>query len=99
MKKLLILVSAISAGFTAAAQVDVVSGSANVAYLSTSGSDAAGDEELAVGTTVDFALSTTTASGLGISGSRLYLLTMTQTTVILLQAEDLLLSLLVELQS
>ena len=70
MKKLLILVSAISAGFTAAAQADVsVSGSANVAYLSTSGSTAAGDEELAVGTTVDFALSTTTASGLGISGS------------------------------
>ena len=69
MKKLLILISAISAGFTAAAQADVsVSGSANVAYLSTSGSDAAGDEELAVGTTVDFALSTTTASGLGISG-------------------------------
>ena len=35
--------------------------------MSTSGSDAAGDEELAVGTTVDFALSTTTASGLGIA--------------------------------
>jgi hypothetical protein len=69
MKKLLILVSAISAGFTAAAQADVsVSGSANVAYLSTSGSTAAGDEELAVGTTVDFALSTTTATGMGISG-------------------------------
>lgn len=69
MKKLLILISAITAGFTAAAQADVsVSGSANVAYLSTSGSDAAGDEELAVGTTVDFSLSTTTASGLGISG-------------------------------
>ena len=69
MKKLLILISAISAGFTAAAQADVsVSGSANVAYLSTSGSDAAGDEELAVGTTVDFSLSTTTSSGLGISG-------------------------------
>jgi uncharacterized membrane protein len=69
MKKLLILVSAISAAFTAAAHADIsVSGSANVAYLSTSGSDAEGDEEVAVGTTVDFALSTTTSAGLGISG-------------------------------
>jgi hypothetical protein len=45
-----------------------VSGSANVAYLSTSGSTAEGDEEVLVGTTVDFGLSTTTASGLAISG-------------------------------
>jgi len=70
MKKLLILLSAISAAFTATAHADVtVSGSANVAYLSTSGSTAEGDSEVLVGTTVDFALSTTTASGMGISGS------------------------------
>ena len=50
MKKLTFLVSAIAAAFcTATAKADVsVSGSANVAYLSTSGA-AGADEELAVG--------------------------------------------------
>jgi hypothetical protein len=70
MKKLTLALAAIAAAFTAtSAQADVsASGSANVAYLSTSGSDAAGDSEVAVGTTVDFSLSTTTSSGMTISG-------------------------------
>jgi len=69
MKKLTLALAAIATAFTATAKADVsASGSANVAYLSTSGSDAAGDQELAVGTTVDFALSTTTSSGVSISG-------------------------------
>jgi len=70
MKKLTLALAAIAAAFTAtSAHADVsASGSANAAYLSTSGSDAAGDNEIAVGTTVDFALSTTTASGMTISG-------------------------------
>ncbi len=72
MKKLIIALSAIAAavGFTTTAQADIsVSGSSNVAYLSTSGADAEGDEELAVGNTVDFAMSTTTSGGIGISSS------------------------------
>ena len=72
MKKLIIALSAIAAavGFTTTAQADIsVSGSSNVAYLSTSGADSDGDEELAVGNTVDFAMSTTTSGGIGISSS------------------------------
>ena len=72
MKKLIIALSAIAAavGFTTTAQADIsVSGSSNVAYLSTSGADSDGDEELAVGNTVDFSMSTTTSGGIGISTS------------------------------
>jgi hypothetical protein len=71
MKKLMIALSAIAAavGFTATAKADIsVSGSANVAYLSTAG-DGSNDEELAVGNTVSFAMSTTTSGGIGISSS------------------------------
>ena len=71
MKKLIIALSAIAAavGFTTSAQADIsVSGSSNVAYLSTAG-DGANDEELAVGNTVDFSMSTTTSGGIGISAS------------------------------
>jgi hypothetical protein len=67
MKKLTLALTAIAAAFTATAKADVsVSGSANAAFLSTAG--ASDNEELAVGTTVDFGLSTTTASGMTISG-------------------------------
>ena len=53
-------------GFTAKANADIsVAGSSNAAYLSTAGNG--DDEELAVGTTVDFSMSTTTSGGLGIS--------------------------------
>ncbi len=72
MKKLIIALSAIAAavGFTTSAQADIsVSGSSNVAYVSTSGADSNGDEELMVGNTVDFAMSTTTSGGIGISAS------------------------------
>ena len=71
MKKLIIALSAIAAavGFTTSAQADIsVSGSSNVAYLSTAG-DGSNDEELAVGNTVTFAMSTTTSGGIGISSS------------------------------
>jgi len=67
----MIALSAIAAavGFTATAKADIsVSGSSNVAYLSTAG-DGANDEELAVGNTVSFAMSTTTSGGIGISSS------------------------------
>ena len=68
MRKLTLALAAIASAFTATAKADVsASGSANVAYLSTAGSGS-NDEELAVGTTVDFALSTTTSSGMTISG-------------------------------
>jgi hypothetical protein len=70
MKKLMIALSAIAAavGFTATAKADIsVSGSSNVAYLSTAG-DGSNDEELAVGNTVSFALSAQ-AGDLGISTS------------------------------
>ena len=72
MKKLIIALSAIAAavGFTTSAQADIsVSGSSNVAYLSTSANTTGGDEELAVGNTVDFSMSTTTSGGIGISAS------------------------------
>ena len=72
MKKLIIALSAIAAavGFTTTAQADIsVAGSSNVAYLSTSGATTEGDEELAVGNTVDFSMSTTTSGGIGISTS------------------------------
>ena len=71
MKKLIIALSAIAAavGFTTSAQADIsVAGSSNVAYLSTSGADTNGDEELAVGNTVDFSMSTTTSGGRGRHG-------------------------------
>ena len=66
MKKLIIALSALGAAFTATAKADVsVSGSSNVAYVSTAGT---GDnEEVLVGSTVAFSMSTTTASGMGIS--------------------------------
>ena len=67
----MIALSAIAAavGFTATAKADIsVSGSSNVAYLSTAG-DGANDEELAVGNIVSFAMSTTTSGGIGISSS------------------------------
>jgi hypothetical protein len=68
MKKLTLALAAIGAAFTATAKADVsVSGSANVAYVSTAGTGT-NDEELLVGTTVDFGLSTTTSSGMAISG-------------------------------
>jgi len=68
MKKLTLALAAIATAFTATAKADVsASGSANVAYVSTAGTGT-NDEELLVGTTVDFALSTTTASGMTISG-------------------------------
>jgi hypothetical protein len=67
MKKLTLALAAIATAFTATAKADVsVSGTANVAYISTAGTGT-NDEELAVGTTVDFALSTTTSSGMTIS--------------------------------
>ena len=72
MKKLIIALSAIAAavGFTTSANADIsVSGSSNVAYLSTSANTTGGDEELAVGNTVDFSMSTTTSAGMGISAS------------------------------
>jgi hypothetical protein len=72
MKKLIIALSAIAAavGFTTSAQADIsVAGSSNVAYLSTSANTTGGDEELAVGNTVDFSMSTTTSGGIGISAS------------------------------
>lgn len=67
----MIALSAIAAavGFTATAKADIaVSGSSNVAYLSTAG-DGTNDEELAVGNIVSFAMSTTTSGGIGISSS------------------------------
>jgi hypothetical protein len=68
MKKLTLALAAIGAAFTATAKADVsVSGSSNVAYVSTAGTGT-NDEELLVGTTVDFGLSTTTSSGMTISG-------------------------------
>ena len=70
MKKLIIALSALGAAFTATAKADIsVSGSANVAYLSTSGAAGNGQEELLVGQTIAFGMSTTTSTGLGIAGS------------------------------
>jgi len=68
MKKLTLALSAIVAALSASANADVsISGSANVAYLSTAATTDA--EKLAVGSITSFALSTTTATGLTISGS------------------------------
>jgi hypothetical protein len=64
MKKLTYLASAIAAGFSANAVADVsVSGSGNAAYIS----DASGEGNVTVGSSVDFGLSTTTANGITIS--------------------------------
>ena len=64
MKKLTYLASAIAAGFSANAVADVsVSGSGNAAYIS----DASGEGNVNVGSTVDFGLSTTTANGITVS--------------------------------
>jgi hypothetical protein len=64
MKKLTYLASAIATAFSASAYADVsVSGSTNVGYLS----DVTGDGRISIGSTVDFALSTTTANGIGMS--------------------------------
>ena len=64
MKKLAYLVSAVAATFTTAAHADVsVSGAADVGYLN----DQAGDGNIAIGSSVAFALSTTTANGITIS--------------------------------
>jgi len=64
MKKLAYLVSAVAATFTTAAHADVsVSGSADVGYLN----DQAGDGNIAMGSAVEFSLSTTTANGITIS--------------------------------
>jgi hypothetical protein len=71
MKKLIIALSAIAAavGFTTTAQADIsVAGSSNLAYVSTAG-DGTNDEELMVGHTVDFSMSTTTSGGIGIAAS------------------------------
>ena len=66
MKKLTLAISAIAAAFGAAsAQADVsVSGSGSAAYLN----DAASNAKLNVGQFVSFSMSTTTASGMTISG-------------------------------
>ena len=67
MKKLTLAISAIAAAFGAAsAQADVsVSGSGSAAYIAPAGS---GDSKLNVGQFVSFGLSTTTASGMTVSG-------------------------------
>jgi hypothetical protein len=66
MKKLTLAISAIAAAFGAAsAQADVsVSGSGSASYVN----DAASTTKLAVGQFVSFSMSTTTASGMTISG-------------------------------
>ena len=68
MKKLTLAISAIAAAFGAAsAKADVsVSGSGSAAYIAPAGSSA--DSKLNVGQFVSFGLSTTTASGMTISG-------------------------------
>ena len=68
MKKLTLAISAIAAAFGAAsAQADVsVSGSGSAAYIAPAGSSA--DSKLNVGQFVSFSMSTTTASGMTISG-------------------------------
>ena len=67
MKKLTLAISAIAAAFGAAsAQADVsVSGSGSAAYIAPAGS---GDSKLNVGQFVSFGLSTTTASGMTVTG-------------------------------
>jgi hypothetical protein len=68
MKKLTLAISAIAAAFGAAsAQADVsVSGSGSAAYIAPAGTSA--DSKLNVGQFVSFSMSTTTASGMTISG-------------------------------
>jgi hypothetical protein len=68
MKKLIMAISAIGAAFGAAsAKADVgVSGSGSAAYIAPAGSDV--DSKLNVGQFVSFSMSTTTASGMTISG-------------------------------
>ena len=68
MKKLTLAISAIAAAFGAAsAKADVsVSGSGSAAYIAPAGSSA--DSKLNVGQFVSFGLSTTTASGMTVSG-------------------------------
>jgi hypothetical protein len=68
MKKLTLAISAIAAAFGAAsAQADVsVSGSGSAAFIAPAGSNA--DSKLNVGQFVSFGLSTTTASGMTITG-------------------------------
>ena len=68
MKKLTLAISAIAAAFGAAsAQADVsVSGSGSAAYIAPAGTSA--DAKLNVGQFVSFSMSTTTASGMTISG-------------------------------
>jgi hypothetical protein len=64
MKKLTYLASAVAAGFSANAVADVsVSGSGSAAYVN----DVTGDGNIAIGSSVDFGLSTTTANGITIS--------------------------------
>ena len=67
MKKLTLAISALAAAFGAsAAKADVsVSGSGSAAYIAPAGS---GDAKLNVGQFVSFGLSTTTASGMTVSG-------------------------------
>ena len=68
MKKLTLAISAIAAAFGAAsAKADVsVSGSGSAAYIAPAGSSA--DSKLNVGQFVSFGLSTTTATGMTVSG-------------------------------
>jgi hypothetical protein len=66
MKKLTLALSAIVAAFSASAKADIsVSGSTGAAYVSNMASS--NNTDLIVGSAVSFALSTTTASGMGIS--------------------------------
>jgi hypothetical protein len=66
MKKLTLALSAIVAAFSASAKADIsVSGSTGAAYVSNMASS--NNTDLIVGSAVTFALSTTTASGMGIS--------------------------------
>jgi hypothetical protein len=68
MKKLTLALSAIAAAFSATASADVsVSGSASASYVSNAA--ATDNTDLIVGTNVGFAMSTTTAGGVGISAS------------------------------
>jgi hypothetical protein len=68
MKKLTLALSAIAAAFSATASADVsVSGSASASYVSNAA--ASDNTTLIVGSNVGFAMSTTTAGGVGISAS------------------------------
>jgi len=66
MKKLTLALTAIAAAFSATAKADIsVSGSTGAAYVSNAAT--ADETDLIVGSAVTFAMSTTTAGGLGIS--------------------------------